>query len=73
MQNCEVCTYMSEIKIPKNQIHWESLYNSNKQLCQIVTSDKDQDKWFLYNVLSDGDLEKIEVGKSPIFKNRIIT
>ena len=61
---------MSEVKIPKNQIHWESLYGANGQLCQIVASDKDQEKWFLYNVLNDGSLEKIEVGKNPIFKNR---
>ena len=61
---------MSEIKIPKNQIRWESLYDVDNQLCQVITSDKDQDKWFLYNVLSDGSIEKIEVGKTPIFKNR---
>lgn len=61
---------MSEIKIPKNQIHWESIYDENKELCQIITSDQKQEKWFLYNVLSDGGLEKIETNKIPIFKKR---
>lgn len=61
---------MSKVKVPKNQILWESLYNEDKQLCQIITSDQKQEKWFLYNVSSDGELEKIETNKIPIFKNR---
>ena len=61
---------MDEIKVPKNQIHWESIYNINRELCQIVTSDMKQEKWFLYNVSKDGSLEKIETAKMPIFKNR---
>lgn len=63
---------MSEMKLPKNQILWESIYDVNGQLSQIVTSDKDQEKWFLYDVSSDGGLEKIETGKNPLFKNRRI-
>ena len=62
---------MSSIKIPKGHVHWESIYDSNHILKQIVTSDEMRKKFYLYDV-KDGDLVKIETNSCPVFKNKIL-
>lgn len=62
---------MSDIKIPKGQIRWESIYDANHILKQIVTSDEMRRKYYLYNV-DNGILTKIESNTSPVFKGRIL-
>jgi len=62
---------MNGIKIPRGHICWESIYDSNHVLKQIVTSDEICKKFYLYDV-KDGNLTKVEANSSPVFKNKIL-
>lgn len=55
------------MKIPKGQILWQSFKDFDGKTIQIITSDQSKEKWFLYDVNSDGTLTKIETGKNPLF------
>ena len=56
-----------EVKAPRGQIIWELINGDNHILKYVVTSDKDRVRWFLYEVSENGELTKIESGKSPNF------
>ena len=56
-------------KIPKGQIHWETICDVKDNPLQIITSDLMQEKWFLYNV-SGEKLTKIETASKPMFEKR---
>ena len=58
-----------KLKIPKGQIHWETILNEKQEIIQIITSDATQQKWFLYSV-SGEKLTKIETADMPIFEKR---
>lgn len=60
-----------KIKIPKGQIHWQSLCAIDGTIKQVVTSDEMKKKWHLYNVNDDGTLTKIETKDSPVFDKSI--
>lgn len=60
-----------EMKIPKGHIHWESIYDENHELKQIVTSDEMRRKYYLYNVEGE-KMVKVEVASSPVLKNKLL-
>ncbi len=60
-----------EIKIPKDQIKWESILDRNKNVVQIITSDITKTKWTLFDVV-DGKLVKVETGSSPRFEKKFM-
>lgn len=55
-----------EVKVPRNQKIWERHLNSSKELVEILTSDVEKKKWFLYDVESNGDLTLKATGQSPL-------
>ena len=54
-----------EIKLPRGQVLQESIYDTNENLKQIITSNPQMDKWFFYSVDKKGGITKLDTGKSP--------
>ena len=52
-------------KIPKNQKLWVSVYDINRQLKYIITSDYARTKYNRYNVTKSGELEKVGSAANP--------
>ena len=55
-----------DIVAPRGQIIWERHNNLARELVEIVTSDKDKKKWFLYNVKNGNELVLKATGSSPL-------
>ena len=51
------------MKIPKNEILWETITTDKNSY--IVTSTKDRSKYILYKVVND-NLEKLSTAKTPV-------
>ena len=51
------------MKIPKNEILWETIITDKNSY--IVTSTKDRSRYILYKVVND-NLEKLSTAKTPI-------
>lgn len=56
-----------KIKIPKGHIWWES-YLKDGEVRYIVTSNELRSRYYLYSVLADGKLNRIESNSIPVFK-----
>ena len=53
------------MKLPKNQKLWVSVYDTNRQLKYILTSDYARTKYNRYNATKDGELEKVGSSANP--------
>lgn len=53
------------IKVPKNQILWESTRDKNGNLKSFVTSDEGRTKYYLYVIDANGKAIKTETARSP--------
>ena len=58
---------MKDYKIPKGQVSWVR-YLENGSVIYIITSNNIRDKYFLYEVNSEGKLIKKAVSIQPVFK-----
>lgn len=56
-----------KIKAPKNQTSW-TVYKKDHKITHVVTSTLMRDKYFLYEVESNGSLKKLASSHIPIFK-----
>ena len=54
-----------EIKYPKGETVWVSYCNSQKETVCILTSKPSRDFYYLYEVLSSGELKKLGKSRSP--------
>lgn len=55
---------MSEPKYPKGERVWVGYYNSNHELCFILTSKDSRDFYFLYELV-EGNFRKLGKARSP--------
>lgn len=55
-----------EIAVPKGQKVWERHLNTLGELVEILTSDKEKEKWYLYDVEKSGNLSLKSTGTSPL-------
>lgn len=53
------------IKLPKGQKLWVSVYDTNLNLIYIITSDYARTKYNRYNITKDGTLEKAGTAANP--------
>ena len=58
-------------KIPKNQKLWVSVYDTERKLKYIITSDHARTKYNRYNVTKSGELEKVGSAVNPKELERI--
>lgn len=61
-----------KLQIPKKETHWQTYKDKDGIIRQIVTSNADRSKYYLYNVKEDGSLTKIETAASPVFDKCIV-
>ncbi len=54
-----------KIKYPKNEIPWVSYVGTNGNIVCVLTSNKTQEYYYLYEVQPDGSLQKLGKAKSP--------
>lgn len=56
-------------QLPKSETLWKTIIKGG-EITQMITSNKFQDKWFLYEN-KKGKVTKIETAKSPVFDKEI--
>lgn len=56
----------SQTKIPKNEILWVTHYDSRGSPRFFVTSSADRERYYIYEVESNGGLSKLGSGQSPL-------
>jgi len=54
-----------KIKYPKNEIPWVSYVGTHGNIVCVLTSNKTQEYYYLYEVQPDGSLQKLGKAKSP--------
>ena len=57
-----------DVKAPRGQEVQHLIYGHGNILKYVITSDARQDRWYLYEVDNNGVMNKVETGKSPMFK-----
>ena len=55
----------ADIKVPRNQKLWESIYSSDNKLKAFVTSNLERTKYYKYEVGKDGTVTKTATADSP--------
>lgn len=56
----------SQTKIPKNEILWVTHYDSRGSPRFFITSSADRERYYIYEVKSDGGLSKLGISQSPL-------
>ena len=56
----------SQTKIPKNEILWVTHYDSRGSPRFFITSSADRERYYIYEVVKDGVLNKLGSSQSPL-------